>query len=238
MKLRRGVTMLEILVSLSCIALLSAIVVPAIQRARMAASAVACQNNFRQLSIAMQGYLSSTKQFPKSGVRGSTFVALRSYLEATDMSARSHALPKVLLCPADSVFAGFRFSTNVGENRGWCVLPQGRFQSSPISKFNGVILHSTNRLIVTPASIRDGLSNTVCFGELLPLPRVGRSVFYQRGRSSWMCLPVSELVQQCELAPLEAKNHPSPRGRYWFSSAVESTGFTTAFPPNGRECFF
>lgn len=64
---RAGLTLLELLVVLSVIGLLLALVLPAIGQARAAARRTACQNNLRQLGLAMQMSADTHRRYPASG---------------------------------------------------------------------------------------------------------------------------------------------------------------------------
>jgi prepilin-type N-terminal cleavage/methylation domain-containing protein/prepilin-type processing-associated H-X9-DG protein len=54
---RRGFSLLELLVVIAIIAILIALILPAIQRARKHATTVVCGSNLRQIAIALQTYL-------------------------------------------------------------------------------------------------------------------------------------------------------------------------------------
>jgi len=61
---RRGMTMLEILVALTVIAILAAILIPAVSSVRESSRRMTCQERLRSLGIALQAFEASRRQFP------------------------------------------------------------------------------------------------------------------------------------------------------------------------------
>jgi prepilin-type N-terminal cleavage/methylation domain-containing protein/prepilin-type processing-associated H-X9-DG protein len=85
---REGFTLVELLVVIAVIGVLIALLLPALQAAREAGRRLSCQNNLKQIGLAVQGYSEANRHLPppklgpgQFNALGGTFVALLPYLE-------------------------------------------------------------------------------------------------------------------------------------------------------------
>jgi prepilin-type N-terminal cleavage/methylation domain-containing protein/prepilin-type processing-associated H-X9-DG protein len=90
----RGFTLIELLVVIAIIGILVALLVPAVQEVREAASRTQCANNLKQIGLALHGYHDVNHQFPpsstssKTGKHHSWVPFILPYLEQAGLSKK------------------------------------------------------------------------------------------------------------------------------------------------------
>ena len=191
---RRGFTLIELLVVIAIMAILVALLLPAVQQAREAARRISCKNNLQQIGYALQNYYNAFEVFPPGvvnatrpiiqtpdGYHHSWVTSLLPYLDEAplyeqidpsvsiyadkNLTARKYVLP-VMLCPSDpaSVRAN-QDNKNAGlSNYAGC----HHHQSVAIDEDNHGVLFLNSA--IRTKDIPDGTSYTLFVGESIRDP--------------------------------------------------------------------
>jgi len=115
---RRGVTLLELIIVMAIIGTMVSLLLPAVHLVLQASRRAACDNNFRQLGLAMSGYCDATRgQYPYPPIPDRPFgwaIAILPYMEESNLEfafdaqaslsapanlAAAYNVPKMFICP-------------------------------------------------------------------------------------------------------------------------------------------
>lgn len=198
-----GFTVIELLVSISIIAVLIAVLLPAVQASREAVRRVHCQTQQRQLGLALHNYHDNYLRFPAgSYVRGPSFSTM------TGWGWGAMILPMIEQSPLYSQI-DFSLGTAVGTNTAviakslplWrcpadtapetmTILPIGRSSITIASgNYSGVggLLHEMSSLSLS--DVTDGASQTLLLGERVVDVSISGSLPYTAGWFGQLAYP-------------------------------------------------
>jgi len=228
---RRGFTLVELLVVITIIAMLAALILPAVQMAREAARRATCINNQKQIALAVQNYESGKQKLPPSyaphSTTGTNYVgwvhALLPFLERTDLAElyASNNLDTAqlklnfLICPSgqpSQASGPNNYVVNCGRKDGLATGAAGPMTTPTDWQENGVFFTSFTTI-----------------GVKTPVPVVSQSMSYiSRGDGTKNTLMLSE--NQNTLSSVNTV--PVYRtGISWNNPGVIATAWTTALSP-------
>lgn len=254
---RRGVTVLEIIVVISCIGILTAIVLGGIAKARNTARANDCRNRLRQLGVATHSFESVHNGLPAGATH---FYDLLPYvgqknlyeqLQDLDTKERfaelrkTHGILPQFACPSDS-FANpvehhVSFRLNQGTTWGF---------DEKFFPYNGMVSGYLGQNSIPLQQVSDGQSNTLLYSERLakiPLAHLSQAradaMAAQNQKRFWWELPghynfgeEAKLVKDCQQEPNRITfGQPNDyRGISLF--AGKPTWYDHLVPPNSTAC--
>jgi prepilin-type N-terminal cleavage/methylation domain-containing protein/prepilin-type processing-associated H-X9-DG protein len=260
MQRRAAFTLIELLVVIAIIAILIALLVPAVQKVREAAARLQCQNNLKQIGLAVHNYESALKTYPPSMLippktvfatnNGSWSIHARimPYVEQQNAYVKVNldvawdaqlltGVPQtripIYLCPSE-VHDMVRTS---GGNP--FVYPHtygfnfgAWFVYDPNTGGGGDGVFAPN-LTVRATGIRDGLSNTLCASEVKAF-----TPYVRNTADPGPAPPGSPAALAAMCAGGQNKLGPTTNDctghTEWPDGRVHHSGFTTAFTPNTK----
>lgn len=258
-----GFTLVELLVVIAIIGILVGLLLPAVQAAREGSRRMQCNNNLKQLALAVLNYESSHKRLPSSRTAHSSLSAHSAILPFLEQSAidnqvdtgsawshanndfaRAATVPS-FLCPSDPVdstpagWAPTNYRANQGSGILYFLSPSD--SSDPNFGFENPNGPFQPTLYTKLAEITDGLSNTAAWSEH-GLGDFSNAVSSPLDTFWPQTHPATADQAMRDCAAIDSANLTFQRnsnvGAPWLQGSHSTTIYFHAAPPQARSCMF
>jgi prepilin-type processing-associated H-X9-DG protein len=213
-QVRQGFSLFELLVIIAVIAILIGLLLPAVQKVREAAARVQCQNNLKQITLAIHNVNDANNalppvfgDFPAEGSNGTLFFHILPYIEQDNVYKNAQLedggysvwhngtyslIIKLYICPSD---------------------PTGN-QGHLFDDWLATSNYAANYLVFgtggarIPATFQDGTSNTVVFTERYQICQGTPCAWGYSGGTEWT--PAFAYLSQAKYQILPASGQCNP----------------------------
>lgn len=263
---RRGTTVMEVLVVITVIAILLAIILPAVQFSRATSRRVDCANRMRQIGVALAAFESTHQEIPPARRNHLSWITFllpwlgeaavhakidfsKNHQSMDDENALSATKIPALICPESPRGTGTSYLGNIGTP--YLSMPPAAFIERRVE--NGFFTYGMNKLengdyrSLRIDEIEDGLSTTVAVSEThrSSTPTAMRTVVAGKDRGLAVRLETaatharhySEFVQACDALNTTARVGYHLGGP-WHDGEVFASLYTHHLPPNSNSCMF